>query len=117
MGIKFYDILALARNGYTPADIKELLALKVDEPEAKPHSEEHSDDVPPADEKPEGEKEPKTEAEEEPDYKALYEESQKNLKEAQKNLEEAQKANIKQSINKETPDDNKTVYDIVRSFM
>lgn len=67
MNIK--DIIALAKAGYKPGEIKELLELAVPEPE--PPKEE------PAPE-PEPEKEP------EPDYKAMYEESQKKLLAAQK---------------------------------
>ena len=63
MNIK--DIIALAKAGYKPGEIKELLELAVPEPEP--------------------EKEPEPEQKEpEPDYKAMYEESQKKLLAAQK---------------------------------
>lgn len=65
MNIK--DIIALAKAGYKPGEIKELLELAVPEPE------------------PEKEPEPEPEQKEpEPDYKAMYEESQKKLLAAQK---------------------------------
>lgn len=67
MNIK--DIIALAKAGYKPGEIKELLELAVPEPTADPE--------PAADPEPEP-KEP------EPDYKAMYEESQKKLLAAQK---------------------------------
>ena len=65
MNIK--DIIALAKAGYKPGEIKELLELAVPDPE------------------PEKAPEPEQkEPEPEPDYKAMYEESQKKLLAAQK---------------------------------
>lgn len=65
MNIK--DIIALAKAGYKPGEIRELLELAVPEPEP-----------------PKEEPEPEPEKEPEPDYKAMYEESQKKLLAAQK---------------------------------
>lgn len=83
--MKLTDIIALAKQGYKPNDIKELLTLAEptektanDEPET-PEKEEPIEDK--EQEKEEPVKEPENK---EPDYKALYEESQKALKEAQK---------------------------------
>lgn len=68
MNIK--DIIALAKAGYKPGEIKELLELAVPEPE------------PAKDPEPATDPEPAKDAE--PDYKAMYEESQKKLLAAQK---------------------------------
>lgn len=84
--MKLTDIIALAKQGYKPNDIKELLALAEpnektgnDEPET-PEKEEPIEDREQEKEEP---AENKAENKE-PDYKALYEKSQKALKEAQK---------------------------------
>ena len=61
--MKFSDILDLARQGYKPSDIRELLSMEL-EP------------------KPEPEPEPKPEPE--PDYKKMYEETLKRLDDLQK---------------------------------
>lgn len=85
------DIIALAKAGYSVSDVKELMALNV-----------NNDTVPPTESNPvtdnnvlvneEQTAEPtKTEPEPAIDYKLLYEESQKLLK-------EAQNANLKQPM-------------------
>lgn len=82
----FNDILALAKQGYKPADIKELLALNTDQTDSIPEEEhlpsEEAPEIPAKEtEQPEEKKE---DAQPEPDYKALYEKSQKELKAIQK---------------------------------
>lgn len=72
------DIIALAKQGYKPNDIKELLDIAATS--NTPVTAEEPADVPASAEEP-AEPEKK---EDEPDYKALYEQSQKDLKEAQK---------------------------------
>lgn len=64
------DIIALAKAGYKPADVKELVALATPEPEPK---------------KPE-----ETETEQ-TDYKALYEQIKAELDKTKADLTEAQK--------------------------
>ena len=74
--MKFSEIVELAKAGYKPSDIKELLTLK--EPEDKPDPDK-------------GKKEQKDIDPDEPDYKALYEEEKKKLEELQdKNSREPQ---------------------------
>lgn len=77
--MKFSDIVDLAKAGYKPSDIKELLTLK--EPEDKQEPAE-----------PDGFKKGQKGSEpDEPDYKALYEEEKKKLEELQdKNSREPQ---------------------------
>ena len=82
----FNDILALAKQGYKPADIKELLALNTDQQENIPDEEhipaEEAPEIPAKEtEQPE---EKKADEKQEPDYKSLYEESQRQLKAIQK---------------------------------
>ena len=88
MNIK--DIIALAKAGYKPGEIKELLELAVPDPEPEKND-------PEPDPEPEN-KDP------EPDYKAMYEESQKKLL-------AAQKANQRQQV--DVPEE-KTLADILK---
>lgn len=83
------DIIALAKQGYKPSDIKELIALGENVPEATAPTENPAEEAP----HDEVQNEP-VQQEEQPeiDYKKLYEESQASLK-------IAQQANI----NKEVP--------------
>lgn len=79
------DIVALAKQGYKPADVKELIALANSAEDGKADEEPPAgsgNDVPPAGE-PEKETEPEA-GEDAIDYKAKYEEAQKALAEAQK---------------------------------
>lgn len=74
--MKFNDIVALAKQGYTPQDIKDLIALSEDQAEGKEADQKDPDnetEVPDqCDAEPEGEPEKKKEAED-LDYKSLYE--------------------------------------------
>lgn len=82
------DIVDLAKAGYSVSDVKELISLsKEDEktdpvPDDTPGQEGDSNENSPKDAKESpSQEDPK---DEEPDYKTLYEKSQKELKEAQK---------------------------------
>lgn len=92
MNIK--DIIALAKAGYKPGEIKELLELAVPEPEPEPEPKKE----------PEPEQKEPEQKEPEPDYKAMYEESQKKLL-------AAQKANQRQPL--DIPEE-KTLADILK---
>lgn len=69
--MKFSDILDLARQGYKPSDIRELLSMDT---ETKPETESEHENEP--------ENEPETESE--PDYKKMYEDTLKRLDALQK---------------------------------
>ena len=88
--MKFSDILDLARQGYKPSDIKELLSINT-ENEPKPEPE------------PKTETEPKTEPEPEPDpepdYKKLYEDTLKKLDLLQKSNQRKPIEEHKDSVN------------------
>lgn len=83
------DIVDLAKAGYSVSDVKELISLsKEDEkkdpdPDDTPGQEGDSNENPPKDAK-ESPSQGESKKDEEPDYKALYEKSQKELEEAQK---------------------------------
>ena len=97
--MKWEDIVALAKAGYKPADVKELMAMepKKQEPEQEPNQE----------------PEQKHEPEQEPDYKKMYEESQEALK-------QAQSKNIRMDASKKDgteKNDTELLQDWARSFM
>lgn len=80
------DLFALAKQGYKPQDVKELIALAAEVETAQAAT--PDDDSQPAEDKKDesekpDEKQPAKATENEPDYKALYEKSQEDLKKAQ----------------------------------
>lgn len=100
------DIISLAKQGYKPNDIKELIALAEPMETEQPAPPEN-----PAEEAPvmEEQKEPvKQEPVEVIDYKALYEESQKKL-------HAAQQANINTNIQGSTQSDLDLVMEWAKS--
>lgn len=115
--ISFKDIVDLAKAGYKPGDLRELLALSETADAGK---QEEPQEVVPAITEPEStnpepvvrteNKEP-AEPEETVDYKKLYEQSQEDLK-------KAQAANIKKDNAPAQPvDPKKDLIEKVRSFM
>lgn len=82
--LNLFDIVALAKAGYSVNDVKELMTLSTEntdepQPEGIPGT-----DNPPEEDKPQPEVIPKAEPKEEVlDYKKLYEESQLALQKAQ----------------------------------
>ena len=105
--MKWEDIVALAKAGYKPADVKELMAMepKKQEPEQEPNQE--------PEQEPNQEPEQKHEPEQEPDYKKMYEESQEALK-------QAQSKNIRMDASKKDgteKNDTELLQDWARSFM
>lgn len=117
--MKFTDILDLAKQGYTPKDIKELIALTVsDGSEDKPPEEDHQEE-----DQIDGSSDQKDgatpeEQEQDLDYKKLYEESKQELEKVKSDLKKAQKDNTKENMddpNKKSTDE--VLQDIVRSFM
>lgn len=119
MGITLNDIVALAKQGYKPGDIKELISLSekadagipeeqqkaagaIDEPKpADPEAKEPTENVKP--------NEP--EQKDDVDYKKLYEQSQSDLK-------KAQEANIKKDSAQDQPEDpTKDLRAIITTYM
>ena len=116
--MKFTDIVDLAKQGYTPKDIKELLSLNVSDgsedipPEEDHHEEGQADEL--IDQKCDATPEDDAGL----DYKSLYEESQKELEKIKNDLKKAQKDNTKENMgDPNKPSDNDILNDIVRSFM
>lgn len=100
--MKFSDILDLARQGYKPSDIRELLSMDT-EHEPK-HDPEHAPEPDPEPE-PKHDPDPKhgPDPSTEPDYKKMYEETLKRL-------DALQKANQRHPIDDKKDDVN----DIIR---
>lgn len=103
MGIKFSDIIALAKSGYTVSDVKELMQLS-ETPSNNDETEAPQDNTEPAAEDPE---EPEHE---EVDYKALYEQEQEKVKRLQ-----AVNRNQNAQTNEKT--DQEILMDLARDFM
>lgn len=111
--MNFSDVLAFAKAGWTPADVKEMMKATTEEQPKDEGSLDAQENV--SRETLVDSEQPKEEIQKEQediDYKALYEAEQKKVK-------ELQNANIKRDIKGEQ--DNKTdddiVADFVRSFM
>lgn len=74
--MRLTDIIELAKQGYTPADIKELMSLPEPEPEPKPAPDEGEQKAPekdPEQAEPEGAHKDPAGAEDDVDYKQLFE--------------------------------------------
>lgn len=103
MGIKFSDIIALAKSGYSVADVKELMQLSEtpsnDAPEAQQDEEEPAAEA------------PAEETEEEPNYKKLYEEEAEKVRKMQR---ENINKNAQQTKEKT---DQEILMDMARDFM
>ena len=108
--MKLDDIIALAKQGYKPGDIKELLNLaeenKTAEPETLPE-----DPAQQAEATPEGQPPADTVEQAQTDNNAVLEDRIKSL-EAQ--LQQAQQANLQQAT---TPQVEKTAEDILAEYL
>jgi DNA-binding transcriptional MerR regulator len=104
MGIKFADIIALAKSGYTVSDVKELMQLSDATTPSNDETEAPQDNTEPAAEDPE---EPE---QEEVDYKTLYEQEQEKVKRLQ-----AVNRNQNAQTNEKT--DQEILMDLARDFM
>ena len=114
MGVSITDLITLAKAGYTPAQVKELITLsekaETAKPEEQPGATAGTSD--PATESPEpikateNEEKPEDAKKEEIDYKELFEKAQEDLKKAQ----EANR-NVDASKGEKDPTENlKTIF-------
>lgn len=103
MGIKFSDIIALAKSGYTVSDVKELMQLS-ETPSNNDETDTPQDDQEPA------AQEPEDQEAEEVDYKTLYEQEQEKVKRLQ-----AVNRNQNAQTNEKT--DQEILMDLARDFM
>ena len=104
MGIKFADIIALAKSGYTVSDVKELMQLSDATTPSNDETEAPQDNQEPAAEDPE---EPEAE---EVDYKSLYEQEQEKVK-------RLQAVNRNQNAQMTEKTDQEILMDMARDFM
>lgn len=113
------DIIALAKQGFTPKDIKELIKLGSDgsgdnPPPEEDHTEEDKhDDV-------NDQKGDATPGDDQVlDYKKLYEEEQQKVTDLTSQLELSQKKNTKENMQGKDggPSDQDLINDLARSFM
>ena len=113
--MKFDDIIALAKAGYKPNEVKELLAMAEPTPEPDPEP------IPEPDPEPEQKEEKPEEVQIsiDTDYMKLYEESQKALDKANESLKKAQAMNIRKDVSNDgnKKSDADIINDLARSFM
>lgn len=110
------DIIALAKAGYSPKDVKDLIALSEPTPQAP-----ESPDPEPEEKKPE----PETPSIEEPtkeipaiDEKSNVIDYQEKVKELEAKIAEMQKENVSKDISgNETKSDDDLLAEIVRKYM
>lgn len=102
------DLLTFAKAGYTPAQVKELLAIQTVPQPAEPQPAEPQPAEPqPAEPQP---VEPQPAEPQPVDYKSLYEESQKKLK-------EAQSINVHTNIEPLKENDDEIVIRMISNFL
>ena len=113
------DLLTFAKAGYTPAQVKELLAIQTPVPTAQEEQKEEIQEPKEIIQEPkeinQEVEEPKTnaviqETEKQIDYKSLYEESQKKLK-------EAQSINVHTNIEPLKENDEEIVIGMISNFL
>ena len=107
--MKFSDILALAKNGYSPKDIKDLLALadpEEPEPEPEPQPE------------PEPEPEPQPEPEPEPEPQPDPEDKDAKIIDLEKKIAELQKLNTTKDLSDKKPKSDDDIFkELMKEFM
>ena len=111
--LNFVDIVALAKQGYKPSDIKELLALDIPESPEAPETPEAPAEVP---------LDPEVSDDTATAAKATAQPAEDTTKDAEIEALKAQVAELQktnQTVNQSgnTPDPQKDLDDIVRSFM
>ena len=118
------DIVALAKQGYKPNDIKELIELTKEAPEGKPEDQEKqpkpeepekpSEDKPKEEEKKDGEASP-----DQLDYKNEVEKLKAQLQETENKLSKLQKENVRRRADPDEPEksDAEAFADVMKSFM
>ena len=107
------DIISLAKAGYKKADIDELLAIPIDEPDPEPAAGSTEPD-----DGSKGEPEPSPEpSADDPDYEQLYNDLRSELDKVKNDLKLAQDANRKKPVDPDHPDPMEDLADVFRSYM
>lgn len=123
--MKLTDIIALAKAGYTAAEVKELMAQDIQEQTVTPDmpakpAEEPAEQLPQGAEKPSQENEPGAEAPDAVHDDKALEEMQKKIIDLESKLAQAQKVNVTQtdlSGNTAGKTDQDLMNDLMRQFM
>lgn len=100
--LKFNDIMDFVKAGWTPADVKEVMAMA----ETEPAADEQTAPVEDTQQQPVTVNAAETPAQNEeavPDYKAMYEEGQKQIDALKNDLSKAQSLNITANAAPDTP--------------
>ena len=116
----FGDIVALAKAGFTPAEVKELMAMDKQNPEPEKQAENSEKDPKQPEPAKAPEKAPGEKADPEQEDKKPADDiaaMKKTIEDLQKQLQAAQKNNTQKDNSKDLPDPAKTIEDVVRSFM
>ena len=114
--MKFSDIIALAKAGYKPGEIKELLALQTPDDAASDDAQEPAEILPKEEVQPAPEKaeEPTAAADDrDEEIKALKDQ----ITALRSDLKKAQNNNARTDLSGEKPDPQAQLNDLVRSFM
>lgn len=117
--MKLVDIIALAKAGYTAAEVKELAALEVAEAGSAPEpnrAAEPAEQQTATPEQPQPEEEPVAHDMSERDNKELEELNQKVI-DLETKLAAAQKANTKKDLSGSEPTSAEAFADVMRNFM
>ena len=119
MGVSLADLITLAKAGYTPGQVKELIALSEKEPEGTKPEEQQKATAPTSEaatasaepvKASENAAQPEEPKKEEIDYKSLYEKSQEDLK-------QAQAVNRSKDLSSHLPDPQSELKDIFGSYI
>ena len=100
--LKFSDVMDFVKAGWTPADVKEVLAMA----ETEPAADEQTAPVEDTQQQPVTVNAAETPAQTEeatPDYKAMYEDQQRQIDALKADLSKAQSLNITANVAPDTP--------------
>lgn len=111
--LSIFDVLAFAKAGYKPGDVKEIMGMAS-------ATEEAAATTPKESVNPEPQKEPEAQVTQtDPDYKAMFEEQKKQIEELSAKLEAAQKTNIASDVsnNQTKVSTSETINNIFKSVL
>lgn len=114
------DLAALARAGFTPAQVKEILKIQDGNSESKPEEPAAiipKEELPPEPVKKEPEEKPLEDKNKEPETNETIENLRAELEKVRSDLVKAQNLNIRADNSGEQKNTTDTINDIVRAFM
>ena len=114
--MKLTDIIELAKQGYTPRDIKELMSLNIEGSEEKPSVEDRTEEAGQDVDSVQND-DATQDAEQVLDYKAMFEASEREIQSLKDQLKASQKENTNKNMQGEQKNDQDVINDLARSFM